>query len=176
MRRMVPARPEPDASLTRSAGRDAFLRRWSWDHHYDGGPSSGAGPAPCRTCGFTSGRPDATRYRRKDAAHDPKGRGRQTERLISGPQIAREPWPTEPCPGKGVVVALVSRVNYICRLASISFAGSPPGLDPSLLGSVGAVAGDVKLQDDGVMDHPVDCRGGGHGVGEDALPLREDQV
>ena len=45
-----------------------------------------------------------------------------------------------------------------------------------LLGSVGAVAGDVKLQDDGVMDHPVDCRGGGHGVGEDAFPLREDQV
>ena len=49
------------------------------------------------------------------------------------------------------------------------------GLAP-LLGSVGAVAGDVKLQDDGVMDHPVDCRGGGHGVGEDAFPLREDQV
>ena len=45
-----------------------------------------------------------------------------------------------------------------------------------LLGCVGAVAGDVKLQDDGVMDHPVDCRGGGHGVGEDAFPLREDQV
>ena len=49
------------------------------------------------------------------------------------------------------------------------------GLGP-LLGSVGAVAGDVKLQDDGVMDHPVDGRGGGHGVGKDALPLREDQV
>ncbi len=49
------------------------------------------------------------------------------------------------------------------------------GLAP-LLGGVGAVAGDVKLQDDGVMDHPVNGRGGGHGVGEDALPLREDQV
>ena len=49
------------------------------------------------------------------------------------------------------------------------------GLAP-LLGRVGPVAGDVKLQDDGVMDHPVDGRGGGHGVGEDALPLREDQV
>ena len=47
------------------------------------------------------------------------------------------------------------------------------GLAP-LLGCIGAVAGDVKLQDDGVMDHPVDCRGGGHGVGEDAFPLRED--
>ena len=49
------------------------------------------------------------------------------------------------------------------------------GLAP-LLGSVGPVAGDVKLQDDGVMDHPVNRRGGGHGVGKDALPLREDQV
>ena len=49
------------------------------------------------------------------------------------------------------------------------------GLD-ALLGCVGAVAGDVKLQDDGVMDHPVDGRGGGHGVGEDALPLREDRL
>ena len=26
------------------------------------------------------------------------------------------------------------------------------------------------------MDHPVDGRGGGHGVGEDMLPLGEDQV
>ena len=49
------------------------------------------------------------------------------------------------------------------------------GLAP-LLGSVGAVAGDVKLQDDGVVHDPVNRRGGGHGVGEDALPLREDQV
>ena len=49
------------------------------------------------------------------------------------------------------------------------------GLD-ALLGGVGPVAGDVKLQDDGVMDHPVNRRGGGHGVGKDALPLREDQV
>ena len=49
------------------------------------------------------------------------------------------------------------------------------GLD-ALLGCVGAVAGDVKLQDDGVMDHPVNRRGGGHGVGKDAFPLRENQV
>ena len=40
-----------------------------------------------------------------------------------------------------------------------------------LLGCVGAIAGDVKLQDDGVMDHPVNRRRGGHRVGEDALPL-----
>ena len=49
------------------------------------------------------------------------------------------------------------------------------GLAP-LLGSVGPVAGDVKLQDDGVVHDPVNRRGGGHRVGEDALPLREDQV
>ena len=33
------------------------------------------------------------------------------------------------------------------------------------------VAGDDKLHDDGVTDHPVNRRGGGHGVGEDAFPL-----
>ena len=27
-----------------------------------------------------------------------------------------------------------------------------------------------------MVDHPVNRRGGGHGVGEDALPLREDQI
>ena len=45
-----------------------------------------------------------------------------------------------------------------------------------LLGGVGAVAGHGKLQYHGVVHHPVDGRGGGHGVGEAALPLREDQV
>ena len=35
------------------------------------------------------------------------------------------------------------------------------GLAP-LLGSVGPVAGDVKLQDDGVVHDPVNRRGGGH--------------
>ena len=73
------------------------------------------------------------------------------------------------------------RVTY-CPASTI-FAGWRQSVLPvhllgvaPLLGCVGAVAGDVKLQDDGVMDHPVDCRGGGHGVGEDAFPLREDQV
>ena len=47
---------------------------------------------------------------------------------------------------------------------------------PLLLGCIGPTAGDVKLEDDGVVHHPVDGRGGGHGVGKDALPLREDQV
>ena len=45
-----------------------------------------------------------------------------------------------------------------------------------LLGGIGAVAGDVKLEDDGVVHDPVNRRGGGHGVGEDAFSLGEDQV
>ena len=46
----------------------------------------------------------------------------------------------------------------------------------ALLGCVSPVSGDVKLQDDGVVDDPVNRRGGGYGVGEDAFRLREDQV
>ena len=49
------------------------------------------------------------------------------------------------------------------------------GLAP-LLGCISPVAGDVKLQDDGVVHHPVNRRGGGHGVGKDTFPLREHQV
>ena len=45
-----------------------------------------------------------------------------------------------------------------------------------LLGSVGPVAGDVKLQDDGVAHDPVNRRGGGHRVRKDEFPLGEDQV
>ena len=70
---------------------------------------------------------------------------------------------------------LMFRVNHSCRLASVISPVHLLGLD-ALLGSVGAVAGDVKLQDDGVMDHPINRRRGGHGVGEDAFPLRVDQV
>ena len=40
-----------------------------------------------------------------------------------------------------------------------------------LLSGVSPVAGHVKLQDDGVVHHPVDGGGGGHGVVEDAFPL-----
>ena len=47
---------------------------------------------------------------------------------------------------------------------------------PPLLGHSGPVAGDVEFQDDRVMDHPVYGRRGGHGIGEDVLPLGEDQV
>ena len=45
-----------------------------------------------------------------------------------------------------------------------------------LLSCIVTVSGYVELQDDRVVDHPVDGRSGGHGVGEDPLPLREDQV
>ena len=69
----------------------------------------------------------------------------------------------------------LSRVNYFCRLRQLVLPVHLLGL-AALLGRAGAVAGHVKLQDDGVMHHPVNRRGGGHGVGEDALPLREDQV
>ena len=72
--------------------------------------------------------------------------------------------------------------RFICPASTI-FAGWRQSVLPvhllglaPLLGSVGPVAGDVKLQDDGVVHDPVNRRGGGHGVGKDALPLREDQV
>ena len=45
-----------------------------------------------------------------------------------------------------------------------------------LLGCISPVAGYVKLEDDGVVHHPVNHHGGGHRVGEDTLPLRGDQV
>ena len=40
----------------------------------------------------------------------------------------------------------------------------------------GSIAGDVEFQDDRVVDHPVDGRRGCHWVGEDVLPLGEDQI
>ena len=74
------------------------------------------------------------------------------------------------------------RAKVVCPASTI-FAGWRQSVLPvhllglaPLLGSIGPVAGDVKLQDDGVVHDPVNRRGGGHGVGEDAFPLREDQV
>ena len=74
------------------------------------------------------------------------------------------------------------KLGHVCPASTI-FAGWRQSVLPvhllgldALLGSVGPVAGDVKLQDDGVVHDPVNRRGGGHGVGKDALPLREDQV
>ena len=45
-----------------------------------------------------------------------------------------------------------------------------------LLSCIVTVSGYVELQDDRVVDHPVDGRSGGHGGGEDPLPPREEQV
>ena len=66
-------------------------------------------------------------------------------------------------------------VNYFCRFRQLFLPVHLPFLT-ALLGHSSAVAGDVEFQDDRVVDHPVDGRSGGHGVGEDPLPLREDQV
>ena len=45
-----------------------------------------------------------------------------------------------------------------------------------LLGSVGAVDGDVEFQDNEVMHRAVNDRTSGHGVGEYELPLGKDQT
>ena len=70
---------------------------------------------------------------------------------------------------------MVSCVNYICRITLISFAGQPP-FAGRVSGPHRSGSWECQLQDDGVMDHPINRRRGGHGVGEDAFPLREDQV
>ena len=44
------------------------------------------------------------------------------------------------------------------------------------LGCISPAAVDVEFQDDGVVHDPVNRRGGGHGVSEDAFPLRKDQA
>ena len=54
--------------------------------------------------------------------------------------------------------------NYRQSVLPVHFLGLAPLLD-----GIGPVAGDVKLEDDGVVHNPADCRGGGHGVGEDTL-------
>ena len=69
----------------------------------------------------------------------------------------------------------VPRQPYLPVWRQLVFPVHLLGLAP-LLGSVGAVAGDVKLQDHGVVDHPVDGRGRGHGVGTVTLPLGDGQA
>ena len=66
-------------------------------------------------------------------------------------------------------------VNYFCRFRRL-FLPVHLLFPTPLLGHSGAVAGHVEFQDDRVVDHPVDGRGRGHGVGEDVFPLGEDQV
>ena len=69
----------------------------------------------------------------------------------------------------------VVRRQLFLPVPSIILAGSPLFLT-TLLGRSGAVAGDVEFQDDRMVDHPVDGRRGCHWVGEDVLPLGEDQI
>ena len=66
----------------------------------------------------------------------------------------------------------VSRVKHSCRFGVNQFCR----FLTTLLGCIGAVAGDVKLEDHGVMHHPVDGCGDGHRVGEDPFRFSEDQV
>ena len=66
-------------------------------------------------------------------------------------------------------------VNYFCRFRRLFLPVHPLFLT-TLLGHSGAVAGDVEFQDDRMVDHPVDGRRGCHWVGEDVLPLGEDQI
>ena len=70
---------------------------------------------------------------------------------------------------------IVFSVNYFCRFRQLFLPVHPLFLTV-LLGHSGAVARDVEFQDDRVVDHPVDGRRRGHWVGEDVLPLGEDQI
>ena len=69
----------------------------------------------------------------------------------------------------------VFNVNYFCRSRQLSLPVHLLFL-VTFLSHSSAVAGDVEFQDDRVVDHPVDGRCGCHWVGEDMLPLGEDQV
>ena len=60
-------------------------------------------------------------------------------------------------------------------LRSTTFAGSHPVADP-VVGPLPCGSWGVEFQDDRVMDHPVNSGRGGHRIGEDVLPLGEDQV
>ena len=69
----------------------------------------------------------------------------------------------------------VFSVNYFCRFRQLFLPVHLLFLVPFLSHS-GSIAGDVEFQDDRVVDHPVDGRRSDHGVGEDMLPLGEDQI
>ena len=77
-------------------------------------------------------------------------------------------------PGRRRKVVVFS-VNYFCRLRQLFLPVHLLFLGPFLSHSC-PVTGDVEFQDDRVVDHPVDGRRGCHWVGEDVLPLGEEQV
>ena len=72
-------------------------------------------------------------------------------------------------------MTLLFSVNYFCRLRQLFLPVHLLFLT-TLLSHSGSIAGDVEFQDDRVVDHPVDGRRRRHWVGEDVLPLGEDQV
>ena len=86
-------------------------------------------------------------------------------------------WPSRRTirPVWGPVLIRVYSGNYVCRFRQL-FLPVYLLFPTPLLSHSSAVAGDVECQDDRVVDHPVDGRRGCHGVGEDMLPLGEDQV
>ena len=105
--------------------------------------------------------------RRRSTGNDGRDARARSTALASAPAFPRRLAPGlnhRPCyPARFLPV---TRVNYICRFVLPVY---PLCLTP-LLGRIGPVAGDVKLQDDGVVHHPVNRRGGDHGVGKDAFP------
>ena len=66
-------------------------------------------------------------------------------------------------------------VNYFCRFRLL-FLPVHLLLIAPLLSHSGSIAGDIEFQDDRVMHDGVDGRSSSHWVGEDMLPLGEDQV
>ena len=121
------------------SGRDGQFRPMDLGHLIAsrGGPSG----VPCALSDVRiySGEPDARRDPRTYTAHRRQAHRWASDGATVITRSLRYPrgWPTVPAQEKGIDVALavdfvklVSRVNYICRLASISFAGSPPWPGP----------------------------------------------
>ena len=81
----------------------------------------------------------------------------------------------DPVLGNSALDRLVFDVNYLCRFRRLFLPVHLLLLTP-LLSQSCPVAGYVEFQDDRVMHDAVDGRRGGHGIGEDVLPLGEDQA
>ena len=77
-------------------------------------------------------------------------------------------------PGNWATGAEVFDVNYFCRSRRLFLPVHLLFLTP-LLSHSSPVAGHFEFNDDRMVDHTVDGRNCGHGVGEDVLPLGEDQ-
>ena len=89
--------------------------------------------------------------------------------------VCRRFWGRRWRPTVAVVKEIVPRQLFLPVLRQLFFPVHLLFLAP-LLGRIGTKAGHIEFQDDGMVNHPVDGGSGGHGVGEDVLPLGEDQV